>query len=621
MARRRSAATDDAPKRKLDRQSLREFWFLFRFLRPYRALFAFSLLFLFGSSLTTLVFPFVIGQLVDSAMPATGGMPPQVAELAKRLDSNFFRLDNINGIAALLFATLCLQTVFSYFRVLWFIQIGERTLADLRRTLYQRMIVLPMGFFVNRRVGELASRLSADLSLIQDTFTFTLAEVLRSLINLAVGVSLIFWISAELSLVMLSVFPALILAALFFGRFIRKLSREAQDRLAESGVVVEETLQGVQNVKAFSNEAYEVRRYRTAIDALVRVSLRSARYRGAFVSFLIFALFGSIIFMLWYGARMVSVGQITVGELTSFLIYTTFVGAAFASFGDLYGQIQKAIGATERVRELLHEPTEAIDLDKAQGPAVQVKGQLRFDGVDFSYPARPEIQVLNQVSFSVEPGQRVALVGPSGAGKSTIVSLLFRFYEPSAGRILLDGKPLSEYDLHGLRRRMALVPQDVFLFGGTIRENIAYGLIGADDAAIETAARRANAHEFITSFPEGYETVVGERGVKLSGGQKQRVAIARALLRDPDLLILDEATSSLDSGSEAAVQEALEELMRGRTTLIIAHRLATIRDADRIVVLEQGRVVETGVHDELMSKPDGLYHLLARLQFQAEPKV
>jgi ABC transporter fused permease/ATP-binding protein len=619
MARRPASSTEDLPKRKLDRAALAELRFLFTFLRPYRWLFLVSLFFLLGSSLTTLAFPFVIGQLVDQALPSNlGNLPPQARELLEQTRSGFVRLDNINGVALLLLGILVLQTLFSYFRVIWFIRIGEKTLADLRRALYQRLIVLPMTFFVNRRVGELASRLTADLTLIQETFTTTFAELLRSFINLVVGLVLIFWLSTELSLVMLAIFPLLIGAALVFGRYIRKLSKEAQDRLAESSVVIEETLQGIQNVKAFSNERYEISRYRQAIDALVAVVLRGASYRGAFISFLIFALFGSIIFMLWYGARMVNANELTMGELTSFLIYTTLIGGAFASFGDQYSQIQRAIGATERVRDLLREPTESLNPDLEVQSELRLSGLVEFEGIEFAYPSRPEIPVLQGVSFRIEPGQRIALVGPSGTGKSTLAALLLRFYDPQRGQIRLDGRSLTEYDLHSLRQRMALVPQDVFLFGGTIRDNIAYGRIGAQQSEIEAAARLANAHSFIVDFPEGYDTIVGERGVKLSGGQKQRIAIARALLRDPDLLILDEATSSLDSNSEAAVQQALDELMRGRTTLIIAHRLATVRHADLILVLDRGRIVECGTHDELMALSDGLYRLLARLQFQAE---
>lgn len=623
MAKRRfSSDDDDAPKKQLNRESLRELLFLFTYLKPYKGKFALSLLFLILSTLTANIFPFVIGQLVDSAIPSglPSGfqLPSEIQSQLKATQKSLFNLDNINSIAIILFAVLGLQSLFSFFRVLWFTEVGEKSLADLRKDLYVRLIRLPMSFFTQRRVGELASRISADIALIQDTLTFTIVEFLRSIINLLIGVCVIFFISVKLTLVMLSVFPVLVVAALFFGRFIRKISKDSSDQLAQSGVVVEETLQGILNVKAFANERFEYQRYTDAIQNLVKTTIKGAKYRSAFVAFVIFALFGSIIFILWYGVGLVQSGEITTGKLITFVLFTTFVGAALGSFGELYSQIQKTIGATERVRELLREPTEIISLDGKVAPQNIIKGSVKFQNVVFAYPSRTEITVLQDLSFEVSAGQKIALVGPSGAGKSTVVSLLLRLYDTVSGEIIIDDRPIQDFPLSELRSQMAIVPQDVFLFGGTVKENIAYGKLDATDAEIIEAAKRANAHDFITGFPEGYQSIVGERGIKLSGGQRQRIAIARAVLRNPKILILDEATSALDSESEKLVQEALEKLMEGRTTFIIAHRLSTVRKADQIVVIKSGKVVEKGTHTELVTLENGLYKSLATLQFADE---
>jgi ATP-binding cassette subfamily B protein len=381
--------------------------------------------------------------------------------------------------------------------------------------------------------------------------------------------------------------------------------------------VVEESLHNIASVKAFTNESYEQARYGTALAEYVKTAIRGAVFEGAFVSFIVFALFGSIVFVLWYGARLVLAGDLTSGDLTRFMLLTFYVAGAIGSFAELYSQLQRTLGASSRVREILREPTEPLPLNEIP-PRRAIQGDVRLEDVRFHYPSRPEVEVLRGVSLSAGAGQRVALVGPSGAGKSTIVSLLLRLFEPDGGRILIDGKPASEYDLHLLRSNMAIVPQEVMLFGGTIAENIAYGKVGSTPEDVEQAARKANAHEFIAAFPQGYETRVGERGVQLSGGQRQRVAIARAILRDPAILLLDEATSALDSESERLVLEALDRLMEGRTSLVIAHRLSTVRGADRIYVLDEGRVVEDGTHHELLERTKGVYRNLSLLQFDGQ---
>ncbi|HEX3385495.1 MAG TPA: ABC transporter transmembrane domain-containing protein, partial [Mucilaginibacter sp.] len=504
-----------------------------------------------------------------------------------------------------------------FFRILWFVQVAERSLADIRRDTYFKLITLPMNFFSNRRVGELNSRISADLSQIQDTLTTTLAEMIRQLVLLVGGIAFLAIISIKLTLSLLAVLPLLIVIAIFFGRFIRKISRKAQDQLAESNTIVEETLQGIANVKAFVNESFEAGRYSKNIKEVANIAIRGAKYRGLFASFIVFGMFGAIVAVVAYGCLLVSHHEMTVGELFKFALYAAFVGSAMGSFPEMYANVQRAVGASERVLEILSEQGEEVSILEIDNDIKQkIAGDLAFDEVNFHYPSRPEIEVLKGVSFEAKTGQRVAIVGPSGSGKSTMASMILQFYHPQSGTVLYDGKPAETYSLTDIRNQVAIVPQDVLLFGGSIRENIAYGKLKATEEEIETAAKRANAHQFIMSFPEGYDTIVGERGVKLSGGQRQRIAIARALLKNPSILILDEATSSLDSESERLVQEALEELMKNRTSIIIAHRLSTIREADKIIVLEKGTVIESGNHEELLGNEKGLYRYLSQLQFE-----
>jgi ABC transporter fused permease/ATP-binding protein len=594
-------ADDNLPKAKINRESLKEALHLFSYLRPYRWPFAAALVFLFLVNITLLVFPFVTGKLIDSAMNVTG-------------PSKFFQ--NINQITLLLIAMLLVHAFFSYFRIYLFAYVGENALADMRKETYARLITLPMKFFSNRRVGELASRLSADLSQIQDAVTSTFAELLRQIITFIVGVAILFTISSKLTFMMLSVFPVLIAVAVFIGRFIRRLARKAQDQLAESGTIVEETLQGITNVKAFANEKFEINRYGRSIADVVKLALKNAKLRGAFASFIIFGMFGAIVLVIWYGAHLIQSNEITVGSLTSFIMYTMYVGGSMAGFAELYSQLQKTIGATQRVRELLRELPESVDLTtQIVQPEFKISGKVAFDGVAFSYPSRKELPVLRNISFTIQPGQKIAVVGPSGAGKSTMVNLLLRFYSPDSGKILVDDRHMQEFPLTQLRLQMAFVPQDILLFGGSIRENILYGNPKASEEEMMAAAMKAHAHEFVSSFPEKYDTIVGERGIRLSGGQRQRIAIARAILKNPAILLLDEATSSLDSESERLVQDALEALMENRTTFVIAHRLATIKHADTILVLDKGAIIESGTHDELIQLENGLYRKLAEMQF------
>ena len=586
---------EETPKVKLTKENLRETLLIFSYVKPYLGKFITGLVFIVLSSLTTMAFPYLLKELINTAngVPAAG-------------------LGSAGHIVSWMFAILVIQMLFSFMRIYLFTAVGEHAVADMRRDIYRKMVTMPMEFFAQRRVGELSSRISNDLSQIQDAVTSVLAEVLRGILTLVIGIGLILYISPGLTGVMLSVVPLIVIIAVVFGKRIRRFSRQTQDQLADSNTIVQETLQGIGNVKSFANEWFEIDRYTRSLQQVVKMAVKSGQYRGMFVSFLLFSVFGTIVLVVWYG-----IGQLSFGNLTAFVVYTAFVGGSMAGFADLYSQLQKTMGATQRVRELLKDiPEQVAEQDEPIQNDHILHGRVVLQNLAFSYPSRPELPVLKDVSITAMPGERVAIVGPSGAGKSTIAALLLRFYEPTSGQLFFDDKTATGIPLTQLRKQMALVPQDVLLFGGTIRENILYGKPHAQQEEIERAARQAHAHEFIMSFPEGYETVVGERGVKLSGGQRQRIAIARAILKDPVILILDEATSSLDAASEALVQEALDNLMKNRTSFIIAHRLSTIRSADKIVVLEKGLVKEWGTHQELLTLPDGLYKELNRLQLE-----
>ncbi|HEX7365457.1 MAG TPA: ABC transporter transmembrane domain-containing protein [Pelobium sp.] len=597
-----STPAQEFTKSKINKENLKKISALIAYLKPYKGKFAIGMVFLLLSSVVGLVFPAIIQVMVD---------------VATNKNPKYGLPNSINDIGLIAFGILFIQAFVSFFRIRLFVEVAEKALADIRRDTYFRMITLPMNFFANRRVGELNSRISADLSQIQDTLTTTLAEMIRQIILLTGGIGILIYVSGKLTLFLLCILPVIVVAGVFFGKALRKISKSAQDKLAESNTIVEETLQGIANVKAFVNEAYEAARYDKSLRQVVKIAVRGANYRGMFASFIVFCLFGAIMGVLWYGTFLVKQGDLSVGDLLAYVFYSFFVGAAMGSFPELYANVQKAIGASERVLEILDEEHEPISIDHNDNQIkYTLKGDVSFKNAAFSYPSRPDITVLNGVSFEAKAGEKTAIVGPSGAGKSTIASLILKFYSLQTGDITFDGKSINDLAVTDIRAQVAIVPQDVILFGGTIKENIAYGKLGASDTEIIEAAKKANAHQFISGFPEGYDTVVGERGVKLSGGQRQRIAIARALLKDPAILILDEATSSLDSESEKLVQEALEILMKNRTSIIIAHRLSTIREANKIVVLDRGQIVESGTHKELSQLEDGLYKRLSTLQFE-----
>jgi len=570
---------------------------IFRYTLPYRKIFLLGFMFLILATGTSLIFPRAVGEVVEVLQ---GG-------------SRF----TLNQVIGFLFGILVLQATFSFFRIYLFTRVSEKAMADVRRDLYSQIICLPVTFFENNRVGDLTSRVTSDVSYLDNVISFTLAEFFRQSATLILGTAFLFYTSWKLTLFMLATFPFLVVAAIFFGRYMRKLSKKAQSELAKANVVVEETFQNVNTVKAFTNERLEINRYRGSLDRVVNLLLEAATYRGLFVSFLILVMFGGIVCIVWYGANLIQLGELSVSALFTFVIYTAYIGGALNSLGDMYAQINRTIGASERVLEIMDETPE-VDLKSNQHTAPSpVAGAVTYDQVHFSYPSRKDIPVLKGISLSIQPGEKIALVGHSGAGKSTIVQLLMRFYVSDKGGIHIDGKSISDFELHELRKNIAIVPQEVILFGGTIEENIAYGKPGASYEEIYEAARKANALEFILSFPEQFKTLVGERGIKLSGGQRQRIAIARAILKDPKILILDEATSSLDAESEKLVQDALNELMNNRTTIVIAHRLATIHKMDRIYVIHDGIIAESGTHAQLAGMENGIYANLIKLQFDS----
>ncbi len=593
---------DQTEKKKLNKSNMKRLLGIYRFMAPYKGYFIAGLVSLFFSSTILLAFPYFTGKLIDTSVGNAQWI-----------------LNDINKISLALVAVLAVQGTFSFLRIYFFARVNERAMADIRKALYNHYMRLPIPFYDTRRSGELMSRITADVSLLQDTFSTTLSELIRQIAVLVFGTLILFVTNFQLTLFMLATFPVLVIVGMVFGKFIRTLSRKTQDALADANVVVEETLQSVNTVKAFTNEFFEISRYGKSLDKVVTIALKAANYRGAFVSFIIFALFGGIVLVLWFGSQLVAEGAISIGDLTSFIIYTMFIGGSIGGLGDIYGTLQKAIGASDRVQEILEEKVEQTEESQTNGEkSPRLHGDISLENVHFSYPTRKELPVLQGISFKVNAGEKVALVGHSGAGKSTIIQLLLRFYEIDSGNISIDSKAIAEYDLYHYRNNIGIVPQEVILFGGTIRENIAYGKPHATDAEILEAAQRANAMEFIERFPEQLETIVGERGIKLSGGQRQRIAIARAILKNPAILVLDEATSSLDAESERMVQEALNELMKGRTTIVIAHRLATIRQVDKIYVIDKGQIYESGTHDELAQEESGIYSNLLKLQFEGQ---
>ena len=579
------------------------------YLRPHAWGYALGVLIISLSGVLTLLVTRLWGQLggVGASTGEEAGVESPMAML--NID-----MHNLTEVGWLILLVLAVQATLSFGRVLLFAKMTEDMMLAMRNDAFEAIVSMPMKFFDTRRVGDLNSRVSADITAIQDVFTTTLAELLRQIIIIVGGILALLYFSVTLTLLMLATLPVMIIAAILFGRFIRKLSKRTQDQVAESNTIVQETLTGIISVKSFANEAWEVVRYLNSIKGIRSLAMRGAIWRGAFASFIILFIFGAITLVIFKGAELMMDGGLASEHFFTFLLMTGLVAGSIGGIAAQFSALQRGLGAIESLMELMEESVEEVVTQHDQAyPALQLRGDVSFEGVHFHYPNRADVNVLTGVNLRIEPGKRVALVGPSGAGKSTIASLLQRFHDPTGGVIKVDGRPLGEYDLTGFRKRIAFVPQEVILFGGDIRSNIAYGKTDASDAAIRSAAEQANALGFIESFPDGFATVVGERGVQLSGGQRQRIAIARAILRDPDILILDEATSALDASSEKEVQLALDTLMKDRSSLIIAHRLSTIKNADQIAVLSEGTILEMGTHDTLIAS-GGAYKKLVENQ-------
>jgi subfamily B ATP-binding cassette protein MsbA len=549
------------------------------------------------AGLLGLALPLLARDLFNRAFEARGALP---------------QLPDLSRITLLLVGIFLVQALFNFLRVYLLGLVGEGVVADLRKQLYGRLLDLPVPFFDAHKTGEITSRLTADVATVQAAVSQGLAQLVSQSVTLLGASVVLLVLNVRLTLVMLAVIPPVIVAGALFGRRLRRISTRFQDRVADANADAEEALSGIRVVKSFTAEGLERGRYARAIDESFRLGRSRAMARALFVPAMILALFSGVALVLWYGGRQVLLGALAPGDLVAFLMLMLFVAGSVGAFTGLYSQLQEAVGASRRIFDLLEVPAEPAAGAAASAPA-DVRGRVEFEAVSFGYGDRGGL-VLERIDLVAEPGESIALVGPSGAGKSTLVALLPRFYEPLSGRITIDGRDLRGMELPELRSLLAMVPQETHLFSGTVAENIRYGRPAAGDREVVEAARAANAHDFVSEFPDGYDTVVGERGVKLSGGQRQRLAIARALLRDPRILILDEATSALDSESESLVQAALARLMAGRTTFVIAHRLATVLSADRIVVLDRGRIVEQGNHAALLAQA-GLYRELYRRQF------
>ncbi len=600
----RAKDSEELPKAKLNKEAFRKTKRLFKYVQP-RWKFGLGLLFLGGTAAVALGFPLITGKLIG----LFGDTKISKAEFEIQMWEVLIQLIGI----------LVIQGIVSFGRVLMFTQVSENMLFSVRNDLFANLMKLPMSFYSKSHASELNSRIATDVNMIGDAFTTNMAELVRQTIIVVGGTAALFYYgqgATEIALKFLLVIPPIAIITVFFARKIRKFSKELQDKIALSNIIVGEALSGISNVKSFTNEGYEINRYRNLTSQIRKFAYKYGFMRGTFFTFIITCRFGGIIYVIWALFSLKFEQNFDVYALGKLLMIAMFVAASIGGLPDQIAAIQRALGATERVFELMDTTGETVNISTEKKEFIKLKGKVEFANVSFHYPTRPDFQVLKEVSFTAEQGQTIALVGPSGSGKSTIASLVLRFYNPDKGEILFDGKKGSEYSLTELRQNMAIVPQDVMLFGGTIRENIEYGRPGATLEEIMEAAKKANAFSFIESFPDKFETLVGDRGIQLSGGQRQRIAIARAVLKNPSILILDEATSSLDSESERLVQDALDKLMHGRTSIVIAHRLSTIKNADKIIVLERGSVKETGAHNDLIELPDGLYRSLCKLQFE-----
>lgn len=585
------AETERATSKRVG--ALRELW---PFLRPYKVMMSLAGVALVITAMLSLILPLAVRQVVDNFDIGQGVILRRYFVAAV-------------GIAAL----LAIGTALRYYFVT---RLGERVVADIRKSVFDRMIGMSPAFFEKIMTGEVLSRITTDTTLILSVIGSSVSVALRNVLIFFGGISLMLWTSMKMTALVLWPIPVIVIPIIFLGRRVRRLSKENQDWIAASSGDASEQLLSAQTVQAFTHETLSRQKFGDVTEKSFDAAKKRIATRAVLTAIVIFIIFSAIVGFLWMGANDVQAGLITTGELVQFMIYTIMVAGALAALTEIWGELQRAAGATERLVELLQTTDNVQDPGNAKAVPAKLTGAISFDDVTFSYPSRPTVSALDGVTLRINPGETVALVGPSGAGKTTIIQLVQRFYDPKSGSIRLDGIDLRDMNRSDFRQQMALVPQDPVIFADTARENIRFGKPGATDAEVEAAAKAAAAHEFLTALPDGYDSYVGERGVMLSGGQKQRIAIARAILRDAPILLLDEATSALDAESEVAVQKAVEELARSRTTLIVAHRLATVKKADRIVVFDAGRIVASGTHDSLVAE-GGLYARLARLQFTA----
>ena len=582
---------NDAPKKRFSMRDLRGLGRMQKYLKPYVGHFAVGMVIMSISGVLTLAITRLWGQLGGVGTTGAVGELPFVG----------IPLNDLASIGWTLLTVLAIQSFFSFIRVILFADMTEKMMLAMRQDAFDALVSMPMAFYDARRVGDLNSRISADIATIQDIFTVTLAELFRGLILIVGGIIALAYFSVELTLWMLGTLPVMIVAAVVFGRFIRKLSKQTQDEVAASNIVVQDVLTAIVSVKSYANEWLERRKYGGHAAEIKRLAMRGAMWRGTFASFIILFIFGAITLVIFKGADLMQQGELASEHFFTFLLMTGLVAGSIGGMAAQFSALQRGLGAIESVMDIVEQEREVEDLN-AETPAVSLRQPLNLSDVHFNYPQRPDVPVLRGLNLRVDPGEQVALVGTSGAGKSTVASLLLRFHAPDSGTFNVGETAATDLDLRGYRQRVAFVPQEVILFGGDLRSNIRYGRPNATDEEVIEAAKRAYAWNFIQEFPEGLDTLVGERGVQLSGGQRQRIAIARAILKDPDLLILDEATSALDSTSEREVQAALDALMQGRSSVVIAHRLSTVKNASRICVMEDGRVVEEGKHETLMAQ-------------------
>ena len=576
------------------------------FIAPYKATYALGFLFLLGSSSVSIAIPYLLGKIL--------GMNPNASEP----EWNWFDLNSLYGVLSIIAVALPIQAVFSFFRVYLFSLVTQNTLRDMRQKAFNSLIKSPLSYFDQNKSGELSARIATDINMVQETLTTTIAEFIRQMMTVILALTLVIYTSPQLALTMVLVIPIVALMAVFFGKFIKSLSKQTQDKSAESNSVLEEALMSIKSLKAFTNEYFETKRYGNAVTQIREIALKAAIWRGLFIGFIAIIMFGSVVFIIWQGIELVKVGPENGGinseSFFQFIMMTVLLGVSVGSIPELLTKIQNSMGATENLMDIVTNPAEEVSVIKNIHNTKKLRGDLSFIDVDFSYPSRQDVKVLKKVSFHVKEGEQLAIVGASGGGKSTIANLILQFYSINSGEILFDGKKASNYSLHDLRSEMAYVPQEVILLGGSIKQNILYGKPSSSDQDVIEAAKQANAFQFISSFPEGFDTLVGDRGVQLSGGQRQRIAIARAILRNPTILILDEATSALDSESETLVQSALNKLMKNRTSIVIAHRLSTIKNADKIIVINEGIIAEEGTHEALMANKESHFSKLKSFQ-------